>query len=281
MKANTPTLYLMTVTALICLLTAPARADGIDRLLGQSGLTQQVNEFPAQVKAGFMQGIQQGGPIPDGVLAALSDSIDNSIAPAVILDEIRTSIKQAVSDDEVATLLDWYSSDIGKKITAAEAEASKPESYQYIMNNATQLLSDTRRVEMAHKLDALIGATDMAMDIQEFSGQAVYTAIMTAMVPEQKVDLSGYKAQMAAIEPQARESIRQLIAASFVYTYRNLDDSTLNQYMDYLSRPLTRRFNDAAIAGLNKGFETVVTRWADEVAAILKTAIAQQSAATP
>ncbi len=265
-------------TLVLTLSAMTSRADDIDMLLEQSGISKQVAEFPALVKSGFMQGIQQGAPVPGEVAVAMANSLDESIKPSMILDDIHSSIEAQLSEDDIDSLLSWYESDTGKAITAAEVAASTPEAAEAIMANGKQLLADTDRVQIAQELDQLLGATDLAMDIQEHSSSAVYSALMAAVQPDQAPDLDGFKAQMSAVEPQMRADIQQLIAAQFVYTYRDIDDSTMAEYVDYLKQPATQRFNKATMAGLNSSFEKATNDWASKLADIIKSAAEEQGA---
>ena len=271
MKNQTPKFVLIAFISLFCSLSiASTKEDNLDKLLLLSGMTKQVGEFPGLVKAGVMQGVQQGASIPENEVSLILHSADKTILPSVILAEIRHSLEKSLSNEDIEKLLEWYESDIGKRITAAEEKASTPEAYQQMMNSAQQLLADTKRVEVAARLDELLGATDMAMEIQEFSGVAVYSAIMTAIAPDQELNLDAYKSQMAAMQPQMRANIQQLVAVSFVYSYQEIDDDSLAAYEAFLNRSITKQFNDSTIKGLNRGFKKVVADWAGDIAAILK-----------
>lgn len=278
MKNQTSRLLFAVLISLFCSLSLASPKDSnLERLFLLSGITKQVGEFPGLVKAGFMQGVQQGASIPENEISLILDSADKTILPSVILDEIQLSLEKSLSNEDVETLLEWYESDIGKRITAAEEKASTPEAYQHMINSAQQLLANTKRVEVATRLDELLGATDITMEMQEFSGIAVYSAIMTAMAPDQELNIDAYKSQMAAMEHQMRANIQQLVIVSFVYSYQHIDDDSLAEYEDFLNRPITKKFNDSVIKGLNRGFEKVVASWANDLASILKNNVNKQS----
>ncbi|WP_157954003.1 DUF2059 domain-containing protein [Microbulbifer sp. A4B17] len=252
----------------LCL--AADKVAGLDKLLLLSGFTKQIEELPGVVKSGFEEGAQKGAPIPEDELKRILESVDKTILPSVIMNEARSSLSESLTEKDIEALLVWYESDLGKKITAAEEKASTGEAYQELMVNAQQLMLDTKRIEVATRIDQLVGATDMAMEMQATTGIAVYSAIMTMMAPGQDINLDAYKAQMEAMKPQMRQSIEQLVAVSFVYTYQGIDDASLAKYEEFLSKPETKKFNSSAIKGLNKGFAEVVGRWSGDLASILK-----------
>ena len=204
------------IVTLFCTLGLAAPAEKpIDRLLDLSGVTKQVGEMPEQVKAGFIQGVQQGNPIPETIALLVLHGADKTILPSVVLDEIRVSVENALTPGEIRTLLSWYESDVGKRITTAEEKASTPEAYTEMLQDAQSLLGQTGRVEVAERLDALLGATELYMDLQEFSSTASYTAMMSVMAPEEPLNLEAFNAQWDAM---ARERLGSAPAPSSIST---------------------------------------------------------------
>lgn len=278
MKKQTPKFLFVVFISLFCsLCMASTKENNLDKLFLLSGITKQVSELPGLVKTGFIQGVQQGTAISENEISLMLESADKTILPSVILDEIKYSLEKSLSNEDIESLLKWYESDIGESITAAEEKASTPEAYQQMMNSAQQLLENTKRVEVAARLDELLGATDMTMEIQKFSGVAIYSAIVTAMAPDQELNIDAYKSQMAAVEPQMRANIQQLVIVSFVYSYQQIDDDSLAKYETFLNRSVTKNFNNSTIKGLSRGFEKVVANWANDIAAILKNKVNQQN----
>lgn len=251
----------------VCL--ADQRESNIDKLMALSGINKQVASFPDQVKAGFLQGASQGG-IGEERVSRILESADNTIMPATILSEMRSSLAASLNDEETATLLKWYESDIGRRVTAAEEAASTPEAYEKMMKNAQMLMENDKRVQMAMRIDELVGGTKMGMEMQESSSVAIYSAMMAAMEPGKPVDLEAYKKEMEKIEPQMREQMQSLVIVSFLYTYQPIGDDDMAKYEAFLSRPTTKKFNDSALSGLARGFDKVVKDWAGELAVIMK-----------
>lgn len=235
-----------------------------------SGLTKQVNEFPGLIKTGMIQARQQGAAIPEDLFNEMLKSVDTSILPKEILEKISSSLKKSIREDEINRLLVWYESDLGRKITLAEEKASTPESYQLMISEAKTLLADSKRVEFAKRLDKLIGATEITMNLQKISGIAVYSAIMKAVSPDQPINIDEYKSQMLSIEPKMRANTEQLVIISFVYSYKTFDDKSLEKYESFLNEPTTVKFNNAVVESFNKGLETSISKWADKIGVIFK-----------
>ncbi len=271
MKKHAADLVLSATLGLICSLcfASPAHPS-IDRLLDLSGATKQVGEFPRSIKAGFMRSQQQGGSIPGIEVSAILDSVDRTILPSAILHEIRASVAEDLSDAEIEALLKWYESDTGRRITAAEENASTPEANQVIINNAQSLLANGERVEVAMRFDELLGSTDNAVDLQKFSQISIYSALIAAVAPDQLQKIEDIKAQLEAIEPQLRANMRQFVILTYVYSYQSIDDASLAEYEAFLRNPAARKFHGSTIRGFNAGVRMAVANWSSDIASIFK-----------
>jgi hypothetical protein len=236
-------------------------SDGsLNKILDLSGLAMQVDQFPGLIKAGMEHAKQQGTPIPDAEYDLMVISVDKAILPSEIIGIIKSSLKQSITEEEAKELLAWYESDLGKEITNAEENASTPEAYQQMMQAAPSLLENSERVEFSKRLDALMGATDMNMDIQKHSSIAVYSTIMTAIQPDTPINIEAFKAQMDAASAQTRAAIQQMVTVSFVYSYKNIEINKLNKYEAFLNKHATVKFNKVVIESINKGLESSVSK---------------------
>jgi hypothetical protein len=242
----------------------------INKLLTLSGLTMQITQFPDLIKEGLWQAHQQRGEIPDYEFSLLLDSIDKSVIPSEIIEEVKVSIKRKIDEKEAKKLLVWYESSLAKTITAAENSASTPEAYGQMMQSAQSLLANQERVGFANRFDALVGATDMAMNFQEHTSIAVYTAIMTVMNPGEPLHLKAFKSQMNLSRVQTREAINQMITISFLYAYKNISTENLKKYETFLNDDTTKKFNKSVIDGMYKGLDASVSKCADEIAKTFK-----------
>ncbi len=240
----------------------------LNKLQALSGLDKQVAEFPGMVRAGVEQARQQGSPIPDAEFNDVMSSIVSAFQPSVILSTVGMEIKNNISESEAKDLLTWYESDLGRRITKAEENASTPAAYQEMIKNAQILLADEKRVESAKKLDSLVNATGMAMQLQENAGVAVFTAISTVMNPGQSVNMEAFMAQMSAQEPQIRANIEQVVVLSFVYSYKDIDIASIEKYIIFLERPNTKKFNDSVIKGMKYAFNQSVEIMAKSLAVL-------------
>ncbi|WP_185976676.1 DUF2059 domain-containing protein [Catenovulum sediminis] len=276
MKTLTLKSAFLLLTAFCCSAIAQPSDEAIEKLLDASGISKQAAQYPQAVQAGFMQGVQQGAPIPKKTVDLILGSAQQKISPEVVLGKVKERIKSSLTQAEINQLMDWYQSDTGRKIAQAEEKASTMQGYQEMMSQAQTLLGHTKRVETAKRIDDLVGATQFTMAVQEQSGVAVYSAIMFVVAPNQPLDLAPYEAQMQAMAPQMKQSIEQMVTVSFVYSYQDIADSELASYEKFLAKPVTAKFNKLAMQGVNQGFQIVLADWAADIGKI----IVEEQAAT-
>lgn len=246
------------------------QTDKLEALLSASGTTKQIALFPEQTKAAFAHGVRDGGQIPEAVLQKMLDRADTHIKPDLIMREISASVGAVINNQSIAFLLEWYESDIGRRITEVEERASTASAYEQMVRQAPILLMNTQRVASAKRIDKLISATDMAMEMQEATGLSIYRAIMAALAPNKPLSLGAYKVAAKEMQPQVRENTHQFLIASMVYTYLTIDDESLRAYENFLGHPTTRRFNRAAFSGINRGTRAALDNWMADIARVFK-----------
>jgi hypothetical protein len=241
----------------------------LDRILRMSGIVAQIEQFPELIKQGMKQARLDDELISKHEFSTMLIRTDDTILPAEIIAEVRSGLRDSLSDDDVAELLAWYQSDLGREINALEEKAGTDEAFERMSKQAPELLARTERVEFARRVDAIVGATDLTMSIQEYTGLAVFSAISLALRPDSAYqEIQRFREQMATLRPQLREPTERMVIVSFVYTYLPLDEQQLDRFEAFLERPVTTRFNRAVTAGLGRGLGRSIDKWAEALAQI-------------
>ncbi|GLS24751.1 DUF2059 domain-containing protein [Marinibactrum halimedae] len=267
MKLHFHTFNVLFFTILLCCSTSVHSASDIHTLMEVAGITEQINELPKTMKAGFEQGLaQKNAPNKD----ALLKSVDQAILPSIIIEKTHTALKKALSKEDIKTLLTWYQSDLGKGLTAAENSASTIEASQTVANQLQTLLSNEKRVELAKKLDKAVGMTDTAVDIQLFTMESMFTAFSSMEDPSSSIDPSQYRARIEAMKPQMNAQMEPFIHATMVHTYRSFDDKSMDKYAAFLSQPAAQKLTTASIEGMKSGLKIVTQAWIKDIATIAK-----------
>lgn len=250
------------VLSLMAGLSLAGQQEQVEKLLELNGAAEQVKTFPDM----FKLGVNQVSELPTEDRKVLTRMVDEEIRPKRIYSAVRDAVVDGVEENAVTSLISWYESDLGQKVTALEVEAAQPESYQEMIQMAGELLGDQTTLEQAARFDELLGISEFGVMLQENTAVAMYTAIHNVMQSDQPMDEAGLRKALAQQKPQWLQQSRQMTALSFAYTYQSLTDEELSRYLDFLATPASQAFNDAALAGMADGLSSAVKDWTGKIA---------------
>lgn len=256
-------------------LMASENSEAIDELMDKSGLTEQVASIPQSMKQGMSMAQDQSQAIPDPVFQAMLRSADGAFVAEDILQSLKEALTVSLTPAQVDELLEWYNSPLGVEITEAEKAASDGSAQEQMMGQAKKLLGDQQRVKFASRLDKLFGATDMVMDLQQYTSMAVFSAIVMAQQPDAAVDLSAFNEQITQQVEATRPMVEQGILLSLLYSYQGIEMDKLNAYEDFLQEPGTRQFNGVVMDSLNRSLEQGIEEFARNLARLIDSNLQQ------
>jgi hypothetical protein len=246
----------------------------VNKLMDLYGVSKQIATIPEAIITGFAEAEQEAGssgnksPLSDQDFKELNAAISGAFKADPLLQATAASIKKKVSEQDAKQVLAWLESDLGKKITQAEVDATNDQVHGNIMNDARTLMADKERVNLAHKLDQLLHATDDAVDFQVQLGTMLYVVMSRRLHPDQALDEAAIKKEV--LSSISRSSIEQSVILDFVYTYRKIDLHSLEKYIAFLDQPAARRFNDSIREGLMDGMNKCKDKAAESIAAMAK-----------
>ncbi len=256
----------------------------LNKLMDVSGVNKQTAAIPEMIKTS-MDELEQSeetsgkqSPLTKEDFKGLKAALVDAFQVDSLLKATAARIRKNVSEADAKQVLGWLESDLGRKITQAEVDATNDEARGSMMNEARTLMADKERVALAHQLDKLLHATDEAINFRVEGETVMYVAVSKRLRPDHPVDAEAFKKQVASgID---RSSVEQSLILSFVYTYRNIDIPSLKKYVDFLGQPAMRRFNDAIRDGMVDGMNQCAAKAADNVAAFAKKKTGTGSAPT-
>ncbi|HSG87960.1 MAG TPA: DUF2059 domain-containing protein [Pseudomonadales bacterium] len=228
-------------------LALPALADRYEDLLDLSGYTTQLDLLPEQFTQGMRMGFPAAGSGEPELLVPLLAAVDDAYDPRRARAQAATALRAALAPEEVAGQLDWYRSDFGSRIAAAEVAASAPEANAEMMSVAARLMGDAERVARATRMIELAGVTDYLVATQMRVSGAVFLLVTSQMPAGAAPELADFQAQLEASEPAMRFQMNQVMLASYLYTYRDLSIDELDRYLAFLETPVTRRSTGALV----------------------------------
>ncbi len=234
----------------------------LDKLLDVSGLMAQMSEISGMILTGIEQSNRQGSEVPDAIMGHLYRAVDDAFAAEKILAAVRQELQKTMTESQVQSLLTWYDSEIGKRIVQAEVDASSPAAYLEMNRIGQSLFEDQQRVIIAQSIAQLAKSTDMVMDLQTNTAVAVYAAVAMAINPGEQVDLEAFRQQMSSREELMRDNVEQFVVLSLLYSYRDIDLASMNEYLQFLGSERSSAFIDSVNTGLSSGMNQAIANMA-------------------
>lgn len=251
--------------ALLLVLGSPgAMAEGnqtVDRLLTVSGADGQMPTFDRMVQAM----LAQNPGIADDDVPVLQHIAMETLVPGVIYEQVRAHVKEALKPGDVGTLLHWYESPLGQRITALEQAMGQSTDYAALKQAAPALMADSQRMQMAAKLDALVGVTALGLALQERAMLANHIAVQLSDDPQAPVSMAALDEEIAEHQVAMKQMMRQQSLLSLAYSYRELPLGKLASYQDFLATPVSQRYQSALQRGLLAGIDQVLDSWEADV----------------
>lgn len=238
----------------LCSAAVKATPQLTQALMDKSGITRQVEQLPMVVLLGMEQTIQQSQqPIPPEVLENMKQAVLSSFRADTILKKIQQHIDKNLSKYDVDAILHWLTSPLGERITVLEVAASTTSAYETMESMKEELLQDAARVKKIRKLDAALKASETSVDLALNTQIAVASSMAAVLAPnDPSVSDQIVKAAKAG-RPQMAAAMKEKTLVSLLYTYRTLKDGEIDEYIDFLTSDLGRRYQQVMTDGVNNG----------------------------
>jgi len=248
--------------SVLMLLVAPLAQAGIDggeveQLMRLSGLSQVIDSLPQQIDIGFREGLPSG---PDALDEVATEQVFRAVAKAYAAERLKATVRdrlgEALDAPATASLLAWYRSDQGRRVTRMELASLDDD-----RDIATLLAANTPLLEAlsAHRralLERAISATraaELAADLIVNTTLGLEQGLRLARgLPADAAARSTLSAQLARQRPALVESFTRLSLAMSVEAYQPLPDGKLGDYVAFLETPAARRFHAVGIEALNE-----------------------------
>ncbi|BBO75623.1 hypothetical protein DSCW_30400 [Desulfosarcina widdelii] len=244
-------------------------------LYGKAGLEEQVLQLPMVVQVGFDQAVATDDRLkamPRTVIGEIRASIETVFAPENIKRAILSECREKLSIDDLKKVLAWLDSPLGRKFTQLEEAASTPEKYTE-MQQFAQMLQESpplpERLEIIGRLDEAAKATETSVEVAMNTQLAITIAIVASLPKEQRPTYDNLAAVVEQTRPQIESAMRAQTIVSLLYTYRNVTETELDQYIEFASYPTGKNYHDAVVSGLKKALLEGSYAWGKAIADIL------------
>jgi hypothetical protein len=241
---------------------AAQRAEAIVR---HAGLEPQLEFLAAQLVDLV---VQQAGDLPpesfDRLDLALREHMTGDALRAAVLAAITSRIRARRADATLA----WLRSPLGVRVTVLDTQAATPEGQVAIRAHAQTLAQrppEALRLELAARFRAATGEAQLDLELMMRAMLTVAEVLQVTLPPEQRSDPAALSQRVEVQRSALRPIAEQMTLASFLYRYRELSNTELTRYLQFVESDAGRWFHLATGEAL---LEAVATTSAQTIAAV-------------
>lgn len=230
----------------------------------RSGLWEQLGQLQDFIR----KGIEQSAPQPSAIREAVLEQAMAAYHPDRLRREIETQLADRLVADDARMVLAWYDSDLGKRFTRAEVEASSKEGHDRVQERAAEVfsaLAPARRAVLQQLLAASGGAEALAaILVNQHQGLARGAALATGQPLPRSVETG--TAQQALQKAQLAGALQPMLLANFAVVYGGSTDAELSEYLAALQTTSGQRVTAATIGALDEVLSAAATRFGEGLA---------------
>ncbi len=250
-------------------------------IIKESGIAKQTHSLTEMALASFDEKYQQAdtskNPLVDEKLARSKDVIRLATNPKRMNEYIRKHLASNLSIPEMEQVLKWYKSPLGKKIAELEYSTyTEKKEHANTLRLAFRLTryQNTSRANLFSRLDEATNSTEAMIELQ--TSLIVQNQILGMVLSDSdKVDQAAIdeiiKKFETDIDPYLDILAAEYIFAGFVYTYRGLSETELEEYLSFSETKAARQYysilkkkSNAILLDSNKRILTSIIRILNE-----------------
>jgi len=224
-----------------------------------SGLTATIMQVPEHMQAGLQTSQQTKQSSISGTdYGTLQKIFSDTFSAQAIKQDVVEYLGQTYDQGRYTSLVELLQSPLAKRMTALEVATGTPEEFQNMLHYATDLATDppsAKRVALVAELDKVSHATELTATLQIETLRSMLGAF-ASYSPEGD---SATREKMNHIVNGGREQIvttaHQLVIVSYLYTYRDVSDEDLNNYIAIYRNTDLQWYLDTASSALVKAIE--------------------------
>ena len=250
-------------------------------IIKEAGIAKQANSLTEMALVSFEEKYKEADtskiPSFDEKLLRFKDVIRLATNPQRIKEYIQKNIAASLTIPELEQVLKWYKTSLGKKIAEIEYSSySEKKEYVNTMRLAFRLTryQNTSRANLFSRLDEATYSTEAMVELQ--TNLIVQNQILDLVLSDSdKVDQASIdeiiKKFETEIDPYLDILAAQYVFAGFVYTYRGLTESELEEYLSFSETEAGRHYysilkkkSNAVLLDSNKRILTSIIRVLNE-----------------
>ena len=242
--------------------TAPAT---VDEILELSGMRPQL---PAIAQALGAEYLPRPGQLGDRDGARVTQIVARQFAAAPLYSAVRDEFRRRVERKQLDAMAAWFRSPLGRKVTALEIAASRPEVAPKIAAFAEALKTvpaAPSRLELVQRLDWVSGTSQETTDLALAIAGSVARAAAAAAPADRRARAGLVDRRVEEMRGQMAPPIADSVLTQMLYVYAPLTDADLKAYVDFLGSPAGREYSRSAHGSLLRVVRDVADRTAIEI----------------
>ncbi len=240
----------------------------VKELILKSGLRKQLDQIPRNMHDGFDRHPNVKN-MPKSKLKQLSRSIDIAFNVDTIEKVFLKRLNADLSLKEVKTIIDWLSSPLGIKITQLEEEAISPEAEQEKVMSLNKLLTDPaapNRLKLLQRFETATQSTDVTTDLLLNLQIAIIYAASSAMAAHNPPSFDKVTEMVYKNRPQVKEMVSQNAISNFLYTYQDLSERELEQYIAFVESNIGLKYYEVVMNALSESMISASKKLGESIA---------------
>ena len=249
-------------------LPAPARAQidaaAAERLMRSSGLWEQLGATAAGARAGIEAAAKnQLTALSAEEVQRLLAATDAAFAADTLRAAVRDALAARVSADHVPALDAWLGAELGRRITAFEMAASRPErDSERAIRNGIKRLAEASQPRKG-LIESLVDSTRVAESITNMTinvAVAVQRGMANVRPDLPMPPLATLREAFAVQRVQMLQAYRGMSQALFAEMYHPLPDAELASYLEFLRSAAGSHFLEATMQAMEQALVQAAER---------------------
>ena len=219
----------------------------VGELMQLAGLTEQIprlpNEYMTMVDQLLVGLERQRSAVSKDLRHQIRQSFAEVLTPELFDSEIRSRLRGSLSHETTLATMNWLRSDLGKKITTIEVNASSAEKSVQFATFFLQLQLERpapERIQVVRRIEEITQGSEMATEAWE----AIVTAVARTLEVEYRTknlqNKKNLEEYLASMRGNMKGMFEQGRIFQGLFTYRTLTDEELKAYAEFLETPAGR-----------------------------------------
>jgi len=242
---------------------ADTRQEQIKTILEISGFNKLLQHIPD-----FSQGVlkQSSGALEPEVNSALSSAFSQAFTTEAVQQDIIKLINTHYDANYADAYIKILQSPLHTRVAQLERDINNPASRNEMLAFIAALENkpaDATRTALIERLDKANRSSEFGVDLQATFFKAIFVAVNPVMDADMQISEDELGKMVAEVSKTFAESLRKNTRLTYLYTFRNISDAELTQYIEECESEAYRwamqMLGNVMISALNQATDRAAT----------------------